>query len=147
MIFDRRGQLLADSRPSFDLLFVPEDTTEPETTLRVLARLLGRDEKELLSFFNKNKRRPPFGEIVLERDIDWNSVVAVETHQLDLPGITLHTRPRRSYLNGKSAAHLLGYLGEIGSKKLKNWQKRGYRMGDDIGQFGLEKRWEAQLPP
>ena len=145
MIFDRRGQLLADSRPSFDLLFVPEDTTEPETTLRVLARLLGRDEKKLLSFFNKKKRRPPFGEIVLERDINWESVVAVETHQLDLPGITIHTHPRRSYLNGKSAAHLLGYLGEIGSKKLKNWQKRGYRMGDEIGIFGLEKRWEEFL--
>src|SRR3989338_7854565 len=36
MVFDRRGQLLVDSRPSFDLLFVPEDTDDPVPTLRRL---------------------------------------------------------------------------------------------------------------
>ena len=29
MIYDREGQLLVDSRPSFDLIFVPEDSEEP----------------------------------------------------------------------------------------------------------------------
>jgi penicillin-binding protein 2 len=29
MVLDRQGQLLIDSRPSFDLLFVPEDSEEP----------------------------------------------------------------------------------------------------------------------
>ena len=45
MIFDRQGQLLVDSRPSFDLIFVPEDTGDPENTLRLLAQLykVGRD--------------------------------------------------------------------------------------------------------
>ncbi len=38
MILDRQGQLLVDSRPSFDLIFVPEDTGDPESTLRLLAR-------------------------------------------------------------------------------------------------------------
>jgi penicillin-binding protein 2 len=49
MVFDRQGQLLVDSRPSFDLLFVAEDAEEPESTLRQLARYLRRDEKELLA--------------------------------------------------------------------------------------------------
>ncbi|MFQ5903752.1 MAG: penicillin-binding protein 2 [Candidatus Binatia bacterium] len=145
MVFDRQGQLLVDSRPSFDLLFVPEDATEPETTLRHLARFLGQDEGKLLGLFEENKTRPPFGEIVLGRDIDWRSVVAVETHQLDLPGVTLQIRPRRSYLNKSMAAHLLGYLGEISPRQLRTWRERGYSMGDEIGQFGLEKRWEEYL--
>ena len=38
MIYDRQGQLLVDSRPSFDLIFVPEDSTDPQNTLRLLAR-------------------------------------------------------------------------------------------------------------
>jgi len=37
MIYDREGQLMVDSRPSFDLIFVPEDSESPETTLRLLA--------------------------------------------------------------------------------------------------------------
>lgn len=145
MIFDRQGQLLVDSRPSFDLLFVPEDTEEPENTLRQLARYLGREEKELLAVLEENKRRPAFEEVVLGRDVDWSTVVAVETHQLDLPGVTLRARPRRSYADGPIGAHVLGYLGEIGSKQLKALKARGYALGDEVGQYGLERRWEDLL--
>lgn len=145
MVFDRKGQLLVDSRPSFDLLFVPEDASEPEITLRSLARFLGREEGEFLDLLDGHRTRPPFEEIVLGRDIDWRSVVAVETHQLDLPGVTLRIRPRRSYLNNSMAAHLIGYLGEISRKQLKTQREKGYGMGDEMGQFGLEKSWEEFL--
>src|SRR3990167_1930877 len=67
MVLDRNGQLLVDSRPSFDLLFVPEDATEPKISLRHLARFLGREEREFLKLFKKSKGKPPFEEIVLDR--------------------------------------------------------------------------------
>ncbi len=145
MVFDRRGQLLVDSRPSFDLLFVPEDASDPEPTLRSMARFLGRAEEELLKLLEQNKTRPPYEEIVLGRDIDWRSIVAVETRQLDLPGVTLRIRPRRSYLNNSMGAHLLGYVGEVSSRQLKLLKEKGYGMGDEMGQFGLEKSWEPFL--
>ncbi len=145
MIFDRRGQLLVDSRPSFDLIFVPEDSTDPEDTLRLLARYLHRDEKELLKIFEEGKSRAAFDEMVLGRDVDWSEVVAVESHQLDLPGVTLRVRPRRSYADGPMAAHVLGYLGEINPRQLKTLKERGYVVGDEIGQYGLERRWEDLL--
>jgi penicillin-binding protein 2 len=145
MVVDRAGQLLVDSRPSFDLLFVPEDTDDPENTLRVLARYLGRDEKELLTVLDENRKRPAFEELVLGRDVDWSTVVSVETHQLDLPGVSLRTRPRRSYAGGPMGAHVLGYLGEIGSSQLKILKDQGYAIGDEIGQYGLERRWEEVL--
>src|SRR5688572_23863155 len=55
MIYDRRGDLLVDSRPSFDLLFVPEDSENPEATLKQLARYLGREENELVATFKQSK--------------------------------------------------------------------------------------------
>lgn len=145
MVFDRQGQLLVDSRPSFDLLFVPEDAQDAEVTLRHLARYLGRPEEELLAIVEENKTRAAFDDIVLGKDVDWATVVAVESHQLDLPGVTLRVRPRRSYANGPVAAHVLGYLGEIGPKQLKLLKDQGYALGDEIGQYGLEKRWETLL--
>jgi len=145
MVLDRAGQLLVDSRPSFDLLFVPEDAENPETTLRQLAAYLGRDEKELLEIFEENKKRPAFEEVVIGKDVDWATVVAVEAHQLDLPGITLRARPRRSYADGQVGAHVLGYLGEIGPRQLKILKDQGYTIGDEVGQYGLEKKWEDFL--
>ena len=145
MILDRAGQLLVDSRPSFDLLFVPEDTNDPENTLRLLARYLGRDEKELLAILEENRKRPAFQELLLGRDVDWPTVVAVESHQLDLPGVNLRARPRRSYADGPVGAHVLGYLGEIGSRQLQLLKDEGYTLGDEIGQYGLERHWEEVL--
>ena len=145
VVLDRRGQLLVDSRPSFDLLFVAEDTEDPEHTLRQLARYLGRDEKELLAIFEENKKRAAFEEVVIGKDVDWPTVVAVEAHQLELPGITLRARPRRSYADGPVAAHVLGYLGEIGPRQLKVLKDEGYALGDEVGQYGLERRWEDFL--
>ena len=145
MVVDRAGQLLVDSRPSFDLLFVAEDAEQPESTLRQLAHYLGRDEKELLAVFEENQKRPAFEEVVIGRDVDWATVVAVESHQLDLPGVTLRARPRRSYADGPIGAHVLGYLGEIGPKQLKNLKDQGYATGDEFGQYGLEKTWEDFL--
>ena len=145
MVLDRQGQLLVDSRPSFDLLFVPEDTEDAEATLRRLARYLGRSEDEMLGVFEENKSRAAFDEIVLGKDVDWATVVAVESRQLDLPGVTLRVRPRRSYLDGPIAAHVLGYLGEIGPKQLKLLKDQGYVLGDEIGQYGLEKKFEGLL--
>lgn len=145
MVFDRRGQLLVDSRPSFDLLFVPEDAEEPEAVLRRIAELLGDSKGDFLGLLEANQGRPPFEEIVLGRDIDWRSVVAVEAHQLELPGVTLRIRSRRSYVGSGMAAHLLGYIGEIGRKQLVTFKDRGYGMGDEIGQFGLERAWEEYL--
>ncbi len=145
MVFDDRRQLLVDSRPSFDLLFVPEDADDPPETLRQLARFLGWQEQDLLALYEQNKSRPPFEEIVVDKDVDWRTVVVVETHQLQLPGVTLRVRPRRSYpLNGM-AAHLLGYVGEITRTQLKVQSDQAYTMGDEIGQFGLEKEMEPYL--
>jgi penicillin-binding protein 2 len=145
MIYDHRGDLLVDSRPSFDLLFVPEDSGDPEDTLRQLARYLGREEGELLAIFKQSKSRGAFDDIVLGKDVDWATVVAVETHQLDLPGITLRARPRRNYADGAAGAHVLGYLGEIGARQLKSFRDEGYQLGDEIGQYGLERKWEQYL--
>jgi penicillin-binding protein 2 len=145
MIFDRQGQLLVDSRPSFDLLFISEDAEDPEGTLRLLARYLGREEKEILAVLEENKKRLAFEEVLLGKDVDWATVVAVETHQLDLPGVTLRARPRRSYAGGPSGAHVFGYLGEIGPKQLKTLKEQRYVAGDEIGQYGLERGWEQFL--
>ncbi|MGH7930237.1 MAG: hypothetical protein ACREQV_20865 [Candidatus Binatia bacterium] len=134
MIYDQRGDLLVDSRPSFDLLFVPEDSDNPEATLRQLARYLGREQTEILTTFKQSKSRGAFDDIVLGKDVDWATVVAVETHQLDLPGVTLRARPRRNYADGAAGAHVLGYLGEIGPAQLKSFTDEGYQLGDEIGQ-------------
>jgi penicillin-binding protein 2 len=51
--------------------------------------------------------------------------------------------PRRHYIYGTLAAHLLGYVGEVTERDLTKLP--GYHGGDEIGKFGLERVLEGPL--
>ncbi|MBI4514905.1 MAG: penicillin-binding protein 2 [Deltaproteobacteria bacterium] len=142
-VLDRNGQVLVDSRPSFDAVLVPEDSSNLALTIENLAQLLGQGSADTNAVLQQAKGRPAFQEIVVKRDVDWNDLIAIETHQLDLPGVSLAITPRRSYPLGGSLAHLLGYVGEVSEKEMAADPQ--YRMGDLIGKTGLERGWEKQL--
>ncbi len=142
-ILDRHGQILVDNRPSFDVALVPEDAHDVPRTLASVTRLLGADASEFRSAMQAAANRPPFEEVILKRDLDWESIVALETHQLDLPGVSVQVGPRRTYPFSDMAAHLLGYVGEVSQQELAN--RQGYRLGDLIGKAGAERYWEDYL--
>src|SRR5437867_8238756 len=90
VVYDRNGEILIDNRPSFDVVFVPEDARERRRqVLRELAGYLGEEEPALHQTVRAPTKRPPYEGIVVRRDVEWHGVVALETHQLDLPGVTL----------------------------------------------------------
>ncbi len=142
-ILDRHGQILVDNRPSFDVALVPEDSHDVPRTIATLGRLLGPEAGDLSAVVQAAANRPPFEEVILKRDIDWDAIVALETHQLELPGVSVQVGPRRTYPFNEMAAHLLGYVGEVSQKELAD--RQGYRMGDLIGKAGAERYWEDYL--
>jgi len=144
IVYDRFGEILVDNHPSFDMIFVPEDARDRRLVFQNLAHYLGEDETVLHELARAPSKRPPYEGIALRRDVTWETVVAVETHQLDLPGVSLSVGPKRYYPFGPLAAHLLGYVGEVGPKDVQD-PTRGYRAGDMIGKAGLEKAWEGEL--
>jgi penicillin-binding protein 2 len=143
LVYDRHGDLLVDNRPSFDVVLVPEDTRERSGTLDMLAEHLGEPAADLERRIKAPSRRPPYAGIIVERDVEWDDVVALETHQLDLPGVSIQVQPRRSYPYGPLASHLLGYVGEANDRELSDDPRR--RPGDIIGKGGLERVWDDEL--
>ena len=142
-VVDRNGRVLIDSRPSFDAVLVPEDARNVEVTIENLAQLLNQSAADMHTLLAQTSSRPRFEEITVKRDLSWDDVVALETHQLDLPGVSLQITPRRSYPLGTRLAHLLGYVGEASPQDMAADSR--YRMGDLVGKTGLEKRWESAL--
>lgn len=142
-VLDRYGRVLIDSRPSFNAILVPEDAGDVELTIENLAHFLQQSASEMHSLLEKTAIRPPFAEIVVERDLTFDQVVALETHQLDLPGVSVQITPRRSYPYGPDLGHILGYVGEASPKDLA--ADPHYRMGDLIGKAGLEQHLETTL--
>jgi len=143
VILDRDGEVLVDNRPSFDLVLVPEDAKDVPRTIEALTRLLGPEAGDLSAAVADARNRPPFEEIVLLRDLDWERTVKIETHQFELPGVSVQVGPRRTYPFGEMAAHLLGYVGQVNQRELES--RSGYRPGDLIGKTGAERQWEDYL--
>jgi penicillin-binding protein 2 len=143
IVYDRKGRVLVDNRPSFDVVLVPEDTPDMKATLHALSLHL-RDGVSLPGdTLPRNPRRPSYEGMVVAKDIAWPTLVAVESHQLEIPGVSVEIGTKRRYPSEGLAAHLLGYVGEINSQEMTLFPR--YRLGDLIGKFGIERKWEADL--
>jgi len=143
LVYDVHHRPLIDTRPSFDALMVPEDAPDLGRTVDRLEQLLGEDGAAKKLEDAQEQGRPEFEPVTVEERLNWQQVVTLETHQLDLPGVSLQVNPQRHYIYGPLGSHLLGYVGEVTVKDLA--RLASYRMGDEIGKFGLERSWEDIL--
>jgi len=145
IIYDRSGIKIAENRPGFDLYLVPEDVTDWVKTKVMLKDLVDIDSAAVDEKLEKSKGRPPFRAVKLKEDLTWEETVKVESFKFETPGIILDVTPKRHYLYGEAAAHLIGYLGEINEGELQRLGERGYDPGDLLGKYGLERFFEGHI--
>jgi penicillin-binding protein 2 len=144
-IVDRDGRGLATTRPAFGLQVVPEDLRHGDVTFAALGQLLGADPAGFAAALGPPRRSARFKPVRLADDLTPDQLARVEVHRYALAGVATDVRPRRHYLEGTLAAHLLGTLGEVRGDQLEREQFEGYRAGEVIGQTGVEAQFEAQL--
>jgi penicillin-binding protein 2 len=81
--------------------------------------------------------------VVIERDIDLDTASKFYAQKMFLPGIDILPDISRNYTQGELTAHVLGYCGQITQGQLKIRPDR--RMGDVVGQDGIERLYDDQL--
>ena len=144
-ILDRQGRIIVTNRPCFNIVWVREDAPNPDEVLKKLSRILNEDISVILERIRSYADHPRYMPFRLKEDIDWRTLVYIENHRLDLPGIRIEVLPNRDYLHGDLASHLIGYLGEINENELKKLSDTNYDLGDQLGKMGIEKIYEKYL--
>jgi penicillin-binding protein 2 len=61
------------------------------------------------------------------------------------PGMTLARSYVRKYPHGSLAAQLLGYVNQVSPGQLQSLGKAGYAPGDEVGQTGVEEKYNTYL--
>ncbi|HCM40071.1 MAG: penicillin-binding protein 2 [Bdellovibrionales bacterium GWB1_52_6] len=150
MIFDRDRTLLIDNRPAYDLEIIPQYLKESKQTVQVigvLAKILRMPESKIYEILQKAKSQPSFMPVKIKTDLTRDEVATVESWKISMPGIDVREEIKRTNIYGDVAAHLLGYIGEVNATELPSFNKKGlkYKLGDNIGKFGLEQRLENIL--
>lgn len=144
-IVDRHGRMIVSNRPSFNILWYKDDAPDPDLVIKRIARIVNEDIAVLLGRIRAAADRPRHLPIRLKEDIDWNVLAYIENNNFELPGIRIEVLPRRQYLFGGLASHLIGYLGEISQQELIDLQWNNYKSGEQLGKRGIEKLYEGYL--
>ncbi len=144
-ITDRSNSILVENRPSFNLLLYRESVKDFADTSNFIIEKLGVKPDELVARMRRNRTSGVYRPIVIKEDVGIEDISIVEAHRRDHPEIQLGPEPRRLYRYGKTAAHVLGYVGEVSEDELTGNLVPGARTGDLIGKSGLEKTYNKCL--
>ena len=154
IIKDRRGVVLVDNRPSFDVFLTPAFCKGKERA-EVIGRLAGylklstedverinRDYDKAIYSKDKLERFKPY---LVQLDLPRDAVDVMESHKSEMSCVDLIPTPHRNYSPriAPGLAHVLGYMSEVSQQELD--ENGDYRRGQTLGRRGLERRWEREL--
>lgn len=145
LIYDRNGVVMAENRPSYRLEIIPEQVKDIESMIAGLSELVQLDERSLKRFRRAMKRSRSFNGVPLRTKLsdDELSRLAVNRHRF--PGMEITAALSRYYPLGKTAVHVIGYVGRIDERELKRVDAVNYAGTSHIGKVGLERYYEQQL--
>jgi penicillin-binding protein 2 len=148
LILDRNGRVLVRNTLGTSIELWPGDLPKGSharlAELQHLAAVTGVRVKEMQRRI-REYAGDPLTPIVIRRGIHEDQISYLSEHELDFPGVRLPESYLRKYPHQSLAAHLLGYVGEIGDRQLKARRSQGYKLGDVIGQAGIESTYDKYL--
>jgi penicillin-binding protein 2 len=146
-ILDAKGRVLVGNRVADVITFDRSARVKGDDRKAVIGRLgelLGVSAKSIKKTIN-DPGIAAFAPVPLAIDVPIETISFIAEHKEDFPGIETERLTIREYPNGRLAAHLLGYIGEINEEELEARRGQGYRPGDKIGKAGVEQMFESEL--
>ena len=149
-IRDRRGEVLVDNRPSFDVFVTPAFCERcADEVLPRLAGWLGWDEAQRAhvdGLLRTGRRNAPFQPVPVELDLTRDELDTLAAHKTELPGVDWPAVPHRHYRAGPVLSHVVGYMNEITQEELdRPATGTPYALGDFVGRRGVERYFEQEL--
>ncbi len=148
-VLDRDGKVLVANGTSLALQLnprkLPASEKERRAELAQLADLVHNTPHRLRKTIHEQVSVSPGAPVTLRRDVGHYLVYYLQENQVRFPGITVQRVFVRRYPHGTLAAHILGNVGEISEKELKEPRYRKLEPGDEIGQDGVEYTYDRFL--
>lgn len=149
VIYDRNGELLARNYSAWTVEINPAQVRSIERTLDELSKILTIDERDRRRFRRQLQESKYFDSVPIRTHLDDEEVARVAARLYRFPGVEVRARLYRNYPNAGTAAHVIGYIGQINERDLtrleENDETANYRGSEYIGKSGLELRYERVL--
>ncbi|MBD3898604.1 penicillin-binding protein 2 [Halomonas sp. ML-15] len=146
LIYDRNGELLAENRPTYNLMLVRERVEDLDATLNLLVELLALPEEGVEAFRERSRQRTrPFQPALLMSDLEEEQIAHLALNRHRLPGVEVEAQLLRYYPDAEMLSHALGYVGRINAEELANLDPGNYAGTHFIGKTGVERFYEDVL--
>ena len=140
LIFDRNGNLLVANQPSYELIIIPENTSEFDTIS--FANLIDMNPDELKKEINSSIAYSNKLPSVIKSQISKEKNAFLQEKIWLFEGFYLRKNSVRDYIK-PFASNVIGYTGEVDRNDIAN--NSYYENGEMIGKQGIEKYYEDEL--
>jgi penicillin-binding protein 2 len=158
-ILDRDGRVIVDNRISVQVtidrsLLGELDKPARTAVLTRVAAALARSgiprTVDQLEERIADQRFSPYVPVPIAADVPEDLKIWIDEHADELPSVAAERVAVRRYPYGRLAAHVVGYTGKVTKAELDAVspalkKAKPYTLNDEIGKYGVEKVYEAEL--
>ncbi|MEE8543936.1 MAG: penicillin-binding protein 2 [Gammaproteobacteria bacterium] len=144
LIFDRNGVVLAENLPTWELVVIPEEIADLDSSLDELEALGLVDPDQRSGITELVRSRRGFERVRL-RSLSEEEAARFAVRRHHFPGVDITEGLVRHYPFGGAAAHALGYVASISPADLRRIDRSEYAASFTIGKTGIERSYERVL--
>jgi len=144
IIYDRKGNILADNISTFNLVVKKELISDKKDFLHKLGKLVNLDEIMIKNINNQYKNRR-LKDITIIEDISLEDYSRIAVDQYILPIIELAPKSKRRYRSPEAIAHVMGYVGRVSDADIESSVVKIHEGMTEIGKLGVERFYQNIL--
>jgi penicillin-binding protein 2 len=145
LVFDRKGRVIAENLPAYQLELIPEQVDDIDDTLQRLAALNLIDSNDIPRFKELSRSGQQFKPVTLKFRLSEEEIANFAIQRPRFPGVDFQPRLVRHYPYDGLFAHAVGYVGAVNTDDLQRLESARYAGTSHTGKTGVEYSFEDQL--
>lgn len=145
LVFDRKGRVIAENLPAYQLELIPEQVDDLDDTLTRLASINLIESEDIQRFKDLSRSGPRFKPVTLKFRLTEEEIANFAIQRPRFPGVDFRPRLVRHYPDGELVAHAVGYVGALNTEDLQRLDPASYAGTSHTGKTGVEGSFESDL--
>jgi penicillin-binding protein 2 len=149
LILDRNGVILAHNFFVYTLEITPSKVKNVDEIINEISKLIEVSSIDRKRFNKLRTQSHSFESVPIRTHLNEVEAARFAVNRYRFPGVEIKSRLFRHYPQGKLGSHMIGYIGRLNDKDLKDIEVDGaasnYKGSDHIGKSGVEQFYEREL--
>ena len=145
LVFDRKGRVIAENLPAYQLELIPEQVDDIDDTLQRLAAINLIKSDDIERYKELSRTGQQFKPVTLKFRLSDEEIANFAIQRPRFPGVDFQPSLVRHYPHGKLFSHAVGYVGALNTADVQRLDSARYAGTSHTGKTGIEASKEDSL--